>query len=349
MIIEFKRDKIKSTKAKRVSKLNNISKGGNEMKILKTIQKVPGGLMVVPLLIGATINTFAPAALDIGGFTTALFKTGASTLIALFCLCNGAQIRIKQAGIPLLKGVLLTAMKFILGAGIGWIVGKTFGITGILGLSPLALIAAITNSNGGLFAALAGEYGDASDVGAVSILSLNDGPFFTMVALGASGLANIPFISLVACIIPILIGFVLGNLDEDLRELLNKGTVVLIPFFAFPLGAGLDFKQIVQAGLPGIVLGVLTTLLTGFGGYLMMKLIHSEHPEAGAGIGTTAGNAVATPEAVAAADASLAPVAAAATVQVAAAIIVTAVLCPLLVNFLSKVEDKRRNRGDTNV
>lgn len=298
--------------------------------------------MVVPLLIGAAINTLAPDVLNIGGFTTALFKGGANTLIALFCLCNGAQIRINQAGVPLLKGVLLTGVKFLLGAGLGWIVGSTFGLGGILGLSPLALIAALTNSNGGLYAALAGEFGDASDVGAVSVLSLNDGPFFTMVALGASGLANIPFIALVACIVPILIGFILGNLDEDLRELLNKGTVVLIPFFAFPLGAGLNFTQILTAGVPGLVLGVISTLLTGLGGYLVMKLIRSKRPEAGAAIGTTAGNAVGTPEAVAAADASLAGVAASATVQVAAAIIVTAILCPILVNVLARYEKSRR-------
>lgn len=310
------------------------------MKILKGIQKVPGGLMVVPLLLGATINTFFPDALMIGGFTTALFKNSASALIALFLLCNGAQIDVKQAGSSLAKGVGLTMVKFILGAGLGWAVGKVWGINGVLGLSPIAVIAAVTNSNGGLYAALAGQYGDASDVGAISILSINDGPFLTMIALGAAGLASIPFMSLVACIVPILIGFILGNADEDMREFLAKGTVLCIPFFAFPLGAALNFGQIITAGVPGIILGLVSTVITGFGGFFVMKLLKAKNPAVGAAIGTTAGNAVATPEAVAAVDPSLAVVAAAATVQVAAAIIVTAICCPLLVSYL----DKKVNR-----
>ncbi|NLN15191.1 MAG: 2-keto-3-deoxygluconate permease, partial [Tissierellia bacterium] len=190
------------------------------MKILKNVQKVPGGLMVIPLLMGATLNTFAPQALEIGGFTTALFKNGATALIALFVLCNGAQINIKEAGAPLYKGIALTAVKFIIGAILGWTVGKVWGNAGILGLTPLALIGAITNSNGGLYAALAGQYGDSTDVGAISILSLNDGPFFTMLAFGVSGLADIPFMAFVAVLVPIVIGFILGNLDEDLREFL---------------------------------------------------------------------------------------------------------------------------------
>lgn len=315
------------------------------MRILKTIQKVPGGLMVVPLLLGAAINTFAPQALGIGGFTTALFKSSATALIAFFCLCNGAQISARQAGKPLIRGIALTAVKFILGALAGWIIGKAFGMKGILGITPLAIIAAMTNSSGGLFAALAGQYGDANDVGAVSILSLNDGPFFTMIALGASGLANIPLITLAACIIPIAAGFILGNLDPDIKELFSKGTVLPIPFFAFALGAGLNFGQILEAGFPGIILGVAVTLVTGLGGYFIMKLFKTEHPEAGAAIGTTAGNAVGTPEALAVADPALAAVAAVSTVQIAAAIIVTAVCCPLLVNFLSKREEAIRRKG----
>ncbi|WP_326906645.1 2-keto-3-deoxygluconate permease [Sedimentibacter sp. MB31-C6] len=312
------------------------------MKILKNVQRVPGGIMVVPLLLGATINTFFPEVLNIGGFTTALFRDSASALIALFLLCNGAQINVRQAGSSLAKGFSLTLVKFILGAGIGWFIGTMWGIKGVLGISPVAVIAALTNSNGGLYAALASQYGDASDVGAISILSINDGPFFTMIALGASGLASIPFMSLVASVVPIIIGFILGNLDEDLREFLAKGTVICIPFFAFPLGAALNFGQIITAGGPGIILGLITTIITGIGGYLVLKLLKAKNPAVGAAIGTTAGNAVGTPEAIAAVDPSIAIIATAATVQVAASIIVTAICCPLFVAYLDKRANGRR-------
>ncbi|HHV96562.1 MAG TPA: 2-keto-3-deoxygluconate permease [Clostridiaceae bacterium] len=308
------------------------------MKILNTVRKIPGGLMIIPLLLGAFFNTFFPNLLEIGGFTTNLFKTGAMPILAVFLFCNGAQINAKQAGAPLIKGVVLTLIKFLIGAALGILVNKLWGPKGILTLSPLVIIAAITNSNGGLYAALAGEYGDSTDVGAVSVLSINDGPFLTMLAFGVSGIATIPFMALVATIVPILIGFILGNLDEDLRKFLEPGATLLIPFFAFPLGAALNFGQLIQAGIPGIILGVACTLLTGFGGYWTLKLLKAKNPHVGAAIGTTAGNAAATPAAIAEVDPSLADIAPLATVQIAAAIIVTAILCPMLVNYLARKE-----------
>lgn len=301
--------------------------------------------MVVPLLLGAAINTWAPGLITIGGdgtFTTYLWKSGSMPILAAFLFCNGAQINLKSAGIPLAKGVILTLIKFLIGAALGILVNHLWGPDGIWGLTPLALIGAITNSNGGLYSALSGEFGDATDVGAVSILSINDGPFLTMVAMGASGIAEIPFMVLVGSIVPILVGCILGNLDEDIRKFCEPGATMLIPFFAFPLGAGLNFMQLISAGIPGIFLGIICTLLTGGAGYLCMRLIRSKHPECGGAIGTTAGNAASTPAALAEADPTLKPYETAATAQMAAACIVTAICCPILVNFLHRYEVKRQ-------
>lgn len=306
------------------------------MQIKKTIDKIPGGLMVIPLLLGAIINTFFPKALEIGGFTTAMFKQGSLPILGVFLFCMGSQLSFKVAPKSLKKGIILTVVKYGVGVVIGLGVGKIFGPAGILGLTPLAIIAAMTNSNGGLYVALAGEYGDETDVGAVSVLSINDGPFFTMLALGASGFAQVPFEAFVAVIVPIGLGMLLGNLDEEMRKFLAAGEKLLIPFFAFPLGAGMNLANVFKAGASGIILGVMVAVLTGFAGYFALKLSGEKRAIAGLAEGSTAGNAVGTPAAIAAADASLAPIVATATAQIAAACIVTAFLCPAIVVMMDK-------------
>jgi hypothetical protein len=50
------------------------------MHIYKTITKVPGGLMVVPLFTGMVINTFFPHLLKIGGFDENLGRKGVQLL-----------------------------------------------------------------------------------------------------------------------------------------------------------------------------------------------------------------------------------------------------------------------------
>ena len=339
------------------------------MKLKQAMERVPGGLMVVPLLLGALLNTLDQAHLPvierllralgaeptadghyellrIGHFTTALFKNGATPLIALFLFCAASQMDLRMGGRALKKGVLLTASKYLIGLAVGWLWGRfSDPFHGFLGLSTLAIVAAMTNSNGGLYCALTDLYGNRSDLGAITVLSLNDGPFLTLVGLGLMG-ANFPWIVFVAVALPIVLGMLAGNLDPEIREFLKPGEKIIIPFFAFALGAGMSFTVFFQhaVALGGLTLGVMTTLLTGLGGILALRLGGERSQVAGIAEGSTAGNAVATPAAVAAAAAGAAklgmmPAAEAeqfrqivqiATAQVSVATLTTAVLCPLL-------------------
>nr|WP_243116384.1 putative sulfate exporter family transporter [Fonticella tunisiensis] len=78
------------------------------------------------------------------------------------------------------------------------------------------------------------------------------------------------------------------------------------PFYTMiVLGAALDFKTIIKAGAPGLLLGFMVVILTGLAGYYTYSLFGVKKA-VGAAIGTTDGSAVATPSAIAAADPRLA-------------------------------------------
>ncbi|MEW8987415.1 MAG: 2-keto-3-deoxygluconate permease, partial [Bacillus sp. (in: firmicutes)] len=88
------------------------------MKIMKSIEKIPGGLMLVPLFIGAIIHTLAPTSGEyFGSFTNGLM-TGTVPILAVWFFCMGAGINIKATGTVLRKSGTLVLTKIA----VAWVV-----------------------------------------------------------------------------------------------------------------------------------------------------------------------------------------------------------------------------------
>jgi len=308
--------------------------------LYQMMNRIPGGLMLIPLIIGSLLGTFALDFLELGSFTTALFQQSALPLIALLIFATGTQVTLKTSGPVLATTGVVLLCKSIIPASIVILIGSVVGIDGIFGVSILALLVCVDNSNGGLWLAFTGRYGDKRDRGAYIASALNDGPFFSMLFLGASGLAAIPGTAMLAAVIPFLIGMLIGNLNPHWREVLRPTPAIVIPFFALALGTGIDLNNIIKGGFAGLIVGLIIAPVTGFFVYLGYRFLLRRGHRSGIGFaaGTTAGNAIATPAIVGLADPRFQPYVEAATAQVAAAVLVTAIVAPLLASAVLKRE-----------
>lgn len=308
------------------------------LPLYQWMDRIPGGIMLIPLILGSIVGTWGGGFLELGSFTTALFAQSALPLIALLIFATGTEVSVRTSGPVLVTtGVILVA-KSIIPATFVILLGWFVGIDGVFGLSILALMAMLDNSNGGLWLAFVGRYGDKRDRGAYIASALNDGPFFSMLFLGASGLASIPAWALLGAIVPFILGMIVGNLNPYWRNLVRPTGVIVIPFFAFALGTGINLDAVVRGGASGIVAALILSPLTGLLVYLGYKYVLRRGYRSGLGFaaGTTAGNALATPAIIGVADPQFAPYVDVATAQVAAAVLVSAVIAPIIAGMVLK-------------
>lgn len=306
------------------------------MRIKDTIDRIPGGLMLMPLLLGALCKTFAPGApLYFKGFTQGIM-TGVIPILAVWFFCMGASIKLSATGTVLRKSGTLVLTKLVA----AWIITLVASIfipaegiqTGFFaGLSILAIVCAMDMTNGGLYASLMQSYGTKEEAGAFVLTSIESGPLMSMIILGASGAAHFEPQIFVGAVLPFLVGFALGNLDPKLRAFFAPGGQLMIPFFAFSLGNTIDLNTLLSplAGL-GVVLALAVIVLTGIPLILADRIIGGGTGTAGIAASSTAGAAAANPLAIAAVAPQFMPVAQTATVLVAICIIVTSLVVPII-------------------
>lgn len=311
------------------------------MNIKKTVERIPGGMMLVPLMLGALCNTFSPElGAYFGSFTEGLI-TGVIPILAVWFFCIGASISFKSTGAVLKKSGVLVATKLVTAWFVAIIASKFLPAGGITtglfaGFSVLTLVAAMDMTNGGLYASLMNQYGTKEEEGAFILMSVESGPLMTMIILGSAGIASFEPHLLVGAFLPFGIGFALGNLDPNLREFFGKGALLMIPFFGFSLGNGIDFAVIADTGLSGLILGFIVIVITGIPLIIADKFLCKGDGTAGIAASSTAGAAVATPMLIAQIAPEFQGIAPMATSMVATSVIITSIGVPIITALYSK-------------
>ncbi|ADP39096.1 2-keto-3-deoxygluconate permease [Gardnerella vaginalis] len=303
--------------------------------------KIPGATIVVPLFIGCLVNSCFPATLKIGGFTTAVIN-GTGPLVGAFMLCIGASLSFKNAPKALWRGAVIISVKILTAIVIALLVSK-FCNNNLLGLSMLSILGAMTVANNALYSGITANYGTEVDRGAVAMTTISVGPTVTMIVMNSSGQAVIPFWQIVGSILPLVLGMILGNCFPYMKKQLVNGIIPITMILGFVLGANMNFAQLVEGGLSGVLLGII--VLSGFVFTVLAdRFLTRGSGIAGAAISSTAASAVATPAAMMAIDPNLAKAALIATPQIAAAVIITALATPWLTALVSKKFAKKSSK-----
>lgn len=297
------------------------------------IPRLPGDTIVYPMLIGVILNSICPQVLQMGSFFTNVVG-GTGALVGAFLFFLGASIDIKSTPKAIKKGAVIIITKIVLAIIIGLAIAFFFN-DNFLGLSSLAIIGGISVANNALYSGITSEYGDDSDKGAVGITSLSVGPTVTMIVLSSAGLASVSIGPIIGSVLPLILGLALGSVSPFLKKTLSAGVTPCIIIVGFALGANMSIQQLLQGGISGILLGVITSLVVGFITMLADKATGGSGV-AGAAISSTAASAVANPAALAEVDAKYALIAPTATAQIAASVIITSFLTPLFTGWVYK-------------
>ena len=295
--------------------------------------KIPGGTLLIPMLVGAIINTIFPNLMPwLGGTSLATFKGGSLTIVGIILFGLGATTNVKVMGKILRKSGTLILAKLIVGFGFGLLFMKLFEFNGVAGITTLAFVTCFCSTNPGIYASLINSYGESEDLFNMTLMTVLDLPWFPMLIMAAGG-ASLSAAEVLTVFVPYLLGLLLGNLDPDFSKLYAPTTNIVLPFLGFNFGMSLNLITALKAGLSGILLGILF-MLFNVPFLVLADRVFNKRGYVGAAMCSVAGISIVLPSLMGDAFAQYLPTA---VPQIALCLVVSAILCPIITK---KVVDK---------
>lgn len=311
----------------------------------KFMKKIPGGLLLIPMLISAVFATFCPNLFYIGGLTEALFtKKGINYIVALITFCSATSLDFKSLAKVLKKQGLMLLLKIILCMAFSLLFFKFFGETGVWGISLLSFVCVLASLNPSLYIALTKDYATKTDESAFGLLGLLCLPVFPIIVYSVAQSQAIDFSPIISTLIPLILGILIANFDKDFASIFKGSTTMLTPFMGWSFGTGINLIESFKSGLQGLVLVVIFYVIIALPIYLFEVKVLKGNGVSALGMSSMAGLTVSVPLILSQNSDYLASIAGTAASQIALGVVVTSVITPMLVKMLAKKKGLQINQ-----
>ncbi len=311
----------------------------------KFMKKIPGGLLLIPMLISAVFATFCPNLFYIGGLTEALFtKKGINYIVALITFCSATSLDFKSLAKVLKKQGLMLLVKIILCMAFSLLFFKFFGETGVWGISLLSFVCVLASLNPSLYIALTKDYATKTDESAFGLLGLLCLPVFPIIVYSVAQSQAIDFSPIISTLIPLILGILIANFDKDFASIFKGSTTMLTPFMGWSFGTGINLIESFKSGLQGLVLVVIFYVLIALPIYLFEVKVLKGNGVSALGMSSMAGLTVSVPLILSQNSDYLASIAGTAASQIALGVVLTSVITPMLVKMLAKKKGLQINQ-----
>lgn len=306
--------------------------------MLKFMRRIPAGLLLMPMLVSAIINTVAPGFFASFGGLTEFFLTakGTNYIVALVSFCSATLLDFRSLAKILKKQGVMLFVKILVCLGLATLFMKTFGMTGIMGISALAFSIVICSINPSLFLGLVSEYGEENNKGAFGLTGLICVPAFPIFVFSATQGGSIDWIPILSTLIPILLGLIIGNVDKDLAKMFSSMVGTLTFFMGWSFGAGINLVEAVQAGPQGVLITVIFYIIMIPTLFITETKILKHNGISALSMSAIAGLTVSVPSILAFNNPDLVPFASTATAQIAFGVVLTSILTPIIVQRYAK-------------
>lgn len=292
-----------------------MSKEKKNVNIWKTLQKVPAGTMFVPLIIGAIITTVCQGIFHfdlwetIGNPMKDMFSsTGQMLLIGLMLFCTGTSLKLGDLKDALHRGVLLIIVRLVVAYLLCALFFMLFGYEGILGISFLAFVCAVTSANAALYMGIIQPFGDKADKASFGVMLICSMPLLPLLFLGfygTSGFGMAQVLQIISLLIPFILGMILGNLDADIRKVFAGGNAIILPFLGFEFGSTINLFEAFKMIPQGLLLSLIYFIIVITPSYIFERRVLKRPGYASFASASLAGVALAIPAMAAASNTAL--------------------------------------------